>query len=215
MRKFKKRFNPRTRILASPKGGYTVVAKDKNGNTVSTTTKTADGKGGYTVETKDKNGKVVSSTTYDSSGNVVSQTGKPQPIMAVGNVPKGTGGQPIGPMSPGIGSGASKVQAGVQQQIGDKSKVQDLIIGGKQEKLNVGTRALSTEQTSHSGGSGKLNLQTGKLRQTNQTSTVGGSGTQKIQTEVLHQMKEKTNVQNWGSSGASSGAGQIQHRRHR
>ena len=73
--------------------------------------------------TTDKHGKVISSKVYDSSGNVVSQTGKKQ-IMTLG-----TSGQSTGGTQTSQGSGKPKdkhkLQTEVFQQNKDKSNVQD------------------------------------------------------------------------------------------
>ena len=106
--------------------------------------------------------------------------------------------------------GIGKGQTQVLQQTKDKLNVQDLITGGK-EKLKVGTSAITTGQTSPGESSISPKLKSKIFNQTNQTSAAGGSGTQKIQTQVFHQAKEKSNFQDSGSSGASSGSGQSHH----
>jgi hypothetical protein len=99
------------------------TTKDKNGKVISSTTTTYDPKGGSKSVTTDKHGKVISSKVYDSSGNVVSQTGKKQ-IMSLG-----TGGQSTGGTQTSQGNGKPKdkhkLQAQVFQQNKDKSNVQD------------------------------------------------------------------------------------------
>jgi hypothetical protein len=100
----------------------------------------------------------------------------------------------------------------VLQPTKDKVNVQDLITGGKSEKLNVGASAVTTGQASPGDASINPKLKTKVLDQPIGSSTGGaGSGKQKFQTEVLHVDKEKLNIPDSSSSSTSSSSGQGKH----
>jgi hypothetical protein len=76
----------KTTTMLNRTGGTASMTTDANGKLLSTTVKTQDSKGDYIAVTRDKKGKLISSTVYDSTGKVVSQSGKMKTLTT------GTGG---------------------------------------------------------------------------------------------------------------------------
>jgi YD repeat-containing protein len=186
--------------------------------------------GSSTTTTYDKNGQPTSIATTTKDGKKFVQhcndAGNCFSTKAVG-VGKVTGQTPAGG-----GSDKLKIQTQALKQINDKAHAQDLIAGGT-EKVKLQGLDQIRKQHGEAVGlnpqplppgpspdkfSGKTHfekkLQTEVLHQTNQTSATGISSKPKLQTEVLHVDKEKFKVQDLGSA-ATTGSGQIQHRRHK
>ena len=76
----------KTTTMLDRTGGTASMTTDANGKLLSIATKTPDGKGHYISVTRDKKGKLISNTVYDSTGKVVSQSGKMKTLTT------GTGG---------------------------------------------------------------------------------------------------------------------------
>jgi hypothetical protein len=203
-----------TTTITDGKGGSTTTQKDQNGNIITTTTKTVDGRGGFVSTTIDtKTGNVTTEvknaasgkdtiTVKDKNGVVVSTTTK---------TPDGKGG------SISVTTGNTRLKVIVTcDSAGNCTKTSSKAVSSKQKKaqnINLGTGDKSTGQPTLAVSSGKQKLQTKILNQTNQISPSESSATQKLQAEVFHQ--DKSNVQDTGSSGTSSGSGQqSHHKRH-
>jgi YD repeat-containing protein len=159
-----------------------LTLNDSKGNV---TTALPDGKGGFISTAKGEHGKVATSS-YDADGKLTGETTKDKHGKVVSTTavtPDGKGGT-TSVTKDKHGKVVSTTTTGPDGKVVSQT-------GKKQKFSDAGAQTIGGTQTSQ--GSGKH------------------KDKHKLQTQFFQQNKDKSNIQDSGSSGASSGSGQQKH----
>jgi YD repeat-containing protein len=225
----------KTGSVTTKKDDGSSTVTDKNGKVISTTTVTPDAKGGSTTVIKGPDGK-VETTTRDASGKPTGLTITDSKGNVTTALPDGKGGftsavtDKHGQVATSSYDADGKLTGETTRDkkghvISTTTTTYDGTGGSTSVTKDKNGKVVSTTTT---GPDGNVVSQTGKKQimtlgaggqPTGGTQTSQGSGKQKdkhkFETEVFHPNKDKSNVQDSGSSGASSGSGQqMHHKKH-